>query len=153
MIITVRRIARKAKYTIGRLYIDGAYFCDTLEDTDRGLKQSMPLWEIEQKKVYGQTAIPTGKYDLLMTYSPKFATKSWAKPYNGRLPLVNNVQGFSGVRIHPGNTASDTLGCILVGRNTVVGKVTQSADTFARLMQNHIIPALCKKDKIRIVIE
>lgn len=153
MILTLKRIARKAKYTIGRLYIDGTYFCDTLEDTDRGLTQSMPLWQIEQKKVYGQTAIPTGSYDVIMTYSPKFASRSWAKPYNGRLPLVNNVPGFSGVRVHPGNDHTQTLGCLLVGRNTVVGKVTQSADTFEKLMKNHIVPALNKKDKIRIIVQ
>lgn len=153
MILTLKRIARKAKYTIGRLYIDGAYFCDTLEDTDRGLTQSMPLWQIEQKKVYGQTAIPTGSYDVIMTYSPKFASRSWAKPYSGRLPLVNNVPGFSGVRVHPGNDHTQTLGCLLVGRNTVVGKVTQSADTFEKLMKNHIVPALNKKDKIRIIVQ
>lgn len=153
MIIKVKRIARKPKYTIGRLYINGVYFCDTLEDTDRGLKQSMPLKEIEKLKVYGQTAIPTGIYDVLMTYSPKFASRPWAKPYNGRLPLLNNVPGFSGVRIHVGNDHTQTLGCLLVGRNTVVGKVVQSTDTFASLMKNHIIPALNKKDSIRIIIE
>lgn len=153
MIIKVRRIAKRDKYTIGKLYINGAYFCDTLEDTDRGLSSDMPLYQIESRKVYGHTAIPTGSYDVLMTYSPKFASKSWAKPYNGRLPLVNNVPGFSGVRLHPGNTASDTLGCLLVGRNTVVGKVTQSQATFESLMRNHIIPTLNKKDKIRLIVE
>ena len=153
MILKLQRIARKKGYTIGRLYVNGVRVCDTLEDTDRGLKQQMPLAEVQARKVYGQTAIPTGAYDLLMTYSPKFAAKSWAKPYNGRLPLVNGVPGFSGVRIHPGNTAADTLGCILVGRNTVVGRLTESADTFRRLMEQHIVPALAKKDKIRIIIE
>ena len=153
MILTLKRIARRDKYTIGRLYVDGVYFCDTLEDTDRGLAHSMPLWQIEQKKVYGMTAIPTGAYDVLMTYSPKIASKSWAKSYNGRLPLIHGVPGFSGVRIHPGNTAADTLGCILVGRNTVAGKVTQSAGTFEKLMKNHIVPALNKRDKIHIVIQ
>ena len=153
MILTLKRIARRDKYTIGRLYVDGVRFCDTLEDTDRGLASTMTLGEINRRKVYGMTAIPTGTYDVLMTYSPKFASKSWAKPYNGRLPLLNNVQGFSGVRIHPGNTAADTQGCILVGQNTVVGKVTQSADTFAKLMKNHIVPALNRRDKIRIVVQ
>lgn len=153
MIIKVRRIAKRDKYTIGKLYINGAYFCDTLEDTDRGLSSDMPLYQIESRKIYGQTAIPTGSYDVLMTYSPKFASKSWAKPYNGRLPLVNNVPGFSGVRIHPGNDHTATSGCLLCGRNTVVGKVTQSQATFESLMRNHIIPTLNKKDKIRLIVE
>lgn len=153
MIIKVKRIARKAKYTIGRLYVNGVYFCDTLEDTDRGLTSDMPLWKIETIKVYGQTAIPTGSYDVIMTYSPKFASRTWAKPYNGRLPLVNCVPGFSGVRIHPGNDHTATSGCLLPGKNTVVGKVTQSQATFEKLMQQHILPALCKKDKIRLIVE
>lgn len=125
MEIVVVRFHKKEKYTIGKMYINGTYFCDTLEDTDRGLTQEMSLDAIERKKVYGKTAIPTGRYRVELTKSPKF----------GRiLPLLYNVKGFEGIRIHRGNTDEDTLGCILVGQNKAVGKVINSAITEQNLI-------------------
>lgn len=135
MEILVRRIAKRPTYTIGRMYIDGKYVCDTLEDTDRGLKQSMPLEEIKKKKIYGKTAIPTGTYKVTMNVvSPKFKNKTWAKPYGGKLPRLLDVPGYEGVLIHPGNTADSTNGCVLVGINSVVGKVMNSQATFKKVM-------------------
>lgn len=135
MEIKVRRIAKRQGYTIGRLYVDGQYFCDTLEDADRGLGSGMPLEKISRLKVYGQTAIPTGRYAVTLdVVSPKFKDRAWARPYGGKVPRLLNVPGFDGVLIHPGNDASDTSGCILVGRNTVVGKVADSTETFHALM-------------------
>lgn len=126
MEILVKRIAKKETYTIGKMYIDGKYFCDTLEDKDRGLSQSMTEEEIRKIKVYGLTAIPTGAYKVIVNYSERF----------GKLmPLLLDVKGYAGVRIHSGNTPSDTLGCILVGRNTAKGMVTESRKTFLRLME------------------
>ena len=126
MEILVKRIAKKETYTIGKMYIDGKYFCDTLEDKDRGLSQSMTEEEIRKRKVYGLTAIPTGAYKVIVNYSERF----------GKLmPLLLDVKGYAGVRIHSGNTPSDTLGCILVGRNTAKGMVTESRKTFLRLME------------------
>ena len=124
MKLTIDRKYKKENYTIGKLYINGQYFCDTCEDKDRGLTQDMDENTIFDIKVYGKTAIPTGLYTLSYTYSPKF------KKY---LLLVNNVPGFSGIRIHAGNTADDSLGCILVGRNTQVGKVMNSRTTLQQL--------------------
>lgn len=135
MEIKVRRIAKRQGYTIGRLYVDGRYFCDTLEDADRGLGSGMPLEKISRLKVYGQTAIPTGRYAVTLdVVSPKFKDRAWARPYGGKVPRLLNVPGFDGVLIHVGNDASDTSGCILVGRNTVVGKVTDSTATFHAFM-------------------
>ena len=135
MEIKVRRIARRQGYTIGRLYVDGQYFCDTLEDADRGLRQDMPSEKIKKLKVYCQTAIPTGRYPVTLgVVSPRFKDRAWARPYGGKVPRLLNVPGFDGVLIHVGNDASDTSGCILVGRNTVVGKVTDSTATFHALM-------------------
>lgn len=135
MEILVRRIAKRPTYTIGRMYIDGEYVCDTLEDTDRGLKQSMPLEEIKKKKIYGKTAIPTGTYKVTMNVvSPKFKNKTWAKPYGGKLPRLLDVPGYEGVLIHPGNTAEDSTACLLVGINSVVGKVMNSQATFKKVM-------------------
>ena len=122
-------------YTIGKLYVDGVPFCDTLEPTDRGLTSSMTLDEIKSIKVKGKTAIPTGIYHVdLDSVSPRFKARSWAKIYDGRVPRLQGVKGFDGVLIHPGNTADDTEGCILVGRNTEVGKVTESRATWCKLM-------------------
>ena len=101
MELKVKRKAFEKDYTIGKLYIDGVAYCDTLEDCDRGLTQDMPLEEIQAKKVYGKTAIPTGTYEIDMnTVSPKFKDRSWAKPYGGKLPRLVNVPGYEGVLIH-----------------------------------------------------
>lgn len=112
-------------YTIGRMYINGQYFCDTLEDKDRGLKQTTPLLEIKKIKVQHETAIPTGKYKVVINTSPKF----------GRiLPRLLNVPGFDGILIHRGNTDKDSSGCILVGENKVKGKVINSSSYETKLV-------------------
>ena len=149
MEILVKRIAKKSKYTIGKMYIDGQYICNTLEDTDRGLNQNMSLEEIKNKKVYGETAVPTGTYKVDMnTVSPKFKSRTWAKPYGGKLPRLVLVPGYDGVLIHPGNKAEDTLGCILVGENKAVGQVLNSQVTFKKIMS-----ILTKGTNITITIE
>ena len=95
MRIELVRIAFKDTYTIGKLYVDGKYFSDVLENVDRGLDSSMTESEILKKKVKGQTAIPTGHYVINITYSPK---------YKRMMPLLLDVKGFSGIRIHSGNS-------------------------------------------------
>ena len=135
MKLLLKRIAKMEKYTIGKLYVDGEYFADTLEDTDRNLTNTMSKDEIVKVKVYGKTAIPTGTYVVDMnTVSPKFGKHSWAQPYEGKVPRLQDVPGYEGVLIHPGNTADDTSGCILVGRNKVKGQVVESQNTFHSLM-------------------
>ena len=134
MDLRLERIARRETYTIGKLYIDGVYFCDTLEDTDRGLKQSLPASVNKAKKKVGSTAIPTGKYQVtLKVKSHRFSKKKQYDFCGGYLPRLINVPAFEGVLIHIGNTAKDTEGCILVGRNTKVGKVLESGVTFREL--------------------
>lgn len=134
MKLTLKRIAKRDTYTIGRLYINGEYFCDTLEDKDRGLKQSMSLSEIKSKKVYGKTAIPAGEYEItLHIISPKYSKKPWFVKFCGaKMPRILNIPGYDGVLIHEGNSDKDTCGCVLVGKNTVVGKVLESKNTFAK---------------------
>lgn len=124
MKIKLVRIAFKETYTIGKLYVDGKYVCDTIEDKDRGLDNSMTVNEILRRKIKGQTAIPTGHYVVEITYSPKFKRM---------MPLLLGVKGYSGIRIHSGNTSKDTEGCLLVGKNTQVGMVTESRNTYQRL--------------------
>lgn len=117
MKIEVKRIAKRSTYTIGKMYIDGNYFCDTLEDVDRGINQKDSLDTIKKIKVAGVTAIPTGTYKVIVNMSPKFQRN---------LPRLIDVPGFEGILIHRGNTDKDTAGCILVGENKVVGKVINS---------------------------
>ena len=132
----LKRIAKKDAYTIGKLYIGGEYFCDTLEDKDRGLNAALPLEKLKAMKEYGKTAIPVGVYKVaLNTVSERFRNKSWARPYGGRLPRLLNVPAYEGVLIHVGNTSEDTSGCILVGENKAAGKVLNSTATFNRLMK------------------
>lgn len=135
MKLKVDRAWKKQTYTISRFFIDGVRFCEVLEDKDRGLKQSDPIASIIARKVWGETAIPSGTYVVRMdVVSPKYQAVKW---YNdlcgGRMPRLEGVPGFDGILIHPGNTALDSNGCLLPGRNTVVGKLTQSRDTFAAL--------------------
>jgi hypothetical protein len=92
--------------TIGSLFINDVFFCYTLEDKDRGLKQSDSLLFIQAKKIFGVTAIPSGFYKLTVNQSPKFKRM---------LPRILDIKGFSGVLLHRGNSANDSLGCILLG--------------------------------------
>ncbi len=152
MEITVKRVFKGPNYTIGHLYVNGTYECDTLEDPDRGLTDSMTVQEITSKKVYGNTAIPTGTYDIDMnTISPKFKDRSWAKFCGGKLPRLVNVKGYSGVLIHVGNKPADTLGCILVGDNKVKGQVINSTSTFQQLYLQ-MLKAHTRGEKITITI-
>jgi len=117
MNILVQRTAKRPTYTIGKMYIDGKYFCDTLEDADRGLHSGMTVSEIAKIKIMHETAIPTGRYNVIVNMSPRFKRM---------LPRLLDVKGFDGILIHRGNTDKDTSGCILVGENKVVGKVINS---------------------------
>lgn len=134
MELLLKRIARRDSYTIGKLYVDGSYFCDTIEDKDRGLQQQLPLSVNVAKKKKGVTAIPVGRYRVTLAIkSPRFSQKRQYAACNGYLPRLVNVPAFDGVLIHIGNTANDTEGCILVGKNTQVGKVLESTQTFWKL--------------------
>lgn len=104
-----------AKCTIGTLMVDGIWECFTLEDVVR---------PIGAPKVYGETAIPHGAFNVVVTRSQRFQRD---------LPLVENVPGFEGIRIHPGNDAADTDGCILVGRTKGVDFVGESRAAFNAL--------------------
>lgn len=136
MKLKLHRTFKGETYTIGKLYVDGEYFCDTIEDKDRGLFQNMPLEQIKEKKIKYQTAIPTGTYKVtLSVQSPKFSQKEQYNFCNGYLPRLIDVPGFEGVLIHIGNTAEHSGGCILVGENKVKGKVINSTATFKKLYE------------------
>lgn len=142
MKLRLERKYKKAKYTIGNLYVNGKFFCNTIEDKDRGLTSMMSEEEIKEIKVKGETAIPMGIYNIIITYSPKYK-----KP----MPLLLGVKGFEGIRIHSGNTEKDTEGCLIVGENKEVGKVINSRYTYNKLF-NKLQKAIDKGETIRIEI-
>ena len=134
MELKLKRIFKGKSYTIGKLYINGVYVCDTLEDVVRD------LGEDGKGKIMHKTAIPYGTYEVTLEWSPKFGKT---------LPYLNKVPFFTGILIHSGNTAEDTSGCILVGWNTVKGQVTSSKIAMSVVMKN----IQNTKEKITITIE
>ena len=134
MELLLERKYLKAAYTIGCLWIEGTRFCDTLEDRVRDLKQ--------EPKVPGATAIPAGRYEVIVNRSPRFGRD---------LPRLLDVPGFEGILIHRGNTAKDTAGCIRVGENRLPGQVLNSTPYELRLT-SLIREAQEKGEKIHITI-
>ena len=132
MMLELNRIAKKTLYTIGRLFVDGKYFCDTLEDRCRDLDK--------EKKVMNETAIPEGTYEVIVNVSARFKRK---------LPLLLDVPHFSGIRIHRGNTDKDTSGCILGGENKQPGRVINSTLYELRLTEM-VEKAMLTGEKITI---
>lgn len=122
MKLKVERKYLKEDYTVGNLYIDyekgngWEFFCNTLEDKVRDFNKDGDLDDSGETKVYGKTAIPYGKYQFTLAFSPHFKRE---------LPLLMKVKGFSGIMIHGGTTAEDSLGCILIGLNKAKGKLLE----------------------------
>ena len=127
MILHLKRIFYGFNYTIGKLSIDGVPFCETLEDLPRDVK------------IMNETCIPQGKYKVILNESNRFKRI---------MPLLLSVPNFEGIRIHSGNTAANTSGCILVGKNTIKGQLTDSRETF-----NKLFSLITDADKIEIIIE
>lgn len=131
MELLLKRRIKAETFTEGLLFIDGREFCDTLEDP------------IRDKKVYGDTAIPPGTYRVTMTMSNRFKKI---------MPLLHDVPGFAGVRIHSGNTTKDTEGCILVGERVTAGKINNSRVNAERLYMR-INEAIGRGEEVTIKIE
>ena len=134
--LSVIRKAYRDTYTIGKMYINGEYFCDTLEDKVRVMNSI-------NDKIKGETAIPAGTYKITLEMSPRF---------NRKLPLLHDFPYFSGILIHRGNTAKDTHGCILVGENKVKGQVINSTKAEVALM-DILTKAVSKGDTIDIEVK
>lgn len=144
MKIIVTREHFNDKCTIGELTVDGDDFkCYTLEDKDRKLSAEDSPEFIVGMKVYGKTAIPYGTYELAVTFSNRFKKN---------LPLLLNVKGFEGIRIHTGNTDADTHGCLLVGteKDVVNNRILNSRTAFAELML--LINERIKTEKVFVEI-
>jgi len=153
MKVLLDRAWQKDTYTISRLFVDGKRFNESLEDKDRGLKQTDSLDHIRKVKVPGETAIPSGTYEItLNVVSQKYRAIKWYRDLcGGRMPRLLNVPGFDGILIHPGSTALDSAGCILCGRNTAKGKLTSSRVTFKALYKR-MEEAADRGEKITIEI-
>lgn len=136
MELLLHRAFRMPTYTIGRYYIDGKPWKDCCEDRDRGLNMWMPLSEIQKVKVYGETAIPTGRYRITLTYSDTFKRI---------LPLINAVPGWTGVRIHAGNSSKDSKGCQLPGTATDLGNKDWVSSS--RAAENELIAIMQERIK------
>ncbi len=147
MKIELERITRNDSYTSGRLYVDGIYVCDTLEDKDRDDNRN-GIFDGGETKVYARTAIPNGTYEITLEHSPKFSPR-----YGGRkVPRLHDVPRFDGILIHTGNTVDDTSGCILVGNNDAPGRIANSLAAFDRLLPM-LERAAAKKEKIHITVK
>ena len=141
MKLTLKRIALRQTYTIGKLYIDDDYFCDTLEDAVRDLDKD-GKFDNGEKKIKEKTAIPYGTYEIKWTYSPRF------KRYT---PQLMNVPLVGGIRRHSGNQSKDTEGCLLLGENKKVGMVLNSRATINKFYP--LIKEACSKEKVTIEIK
>lgn len=142
MNLLLTRTNRTKQSTIGTLRIDGVTECYILEDVDRGLSADMPLQELLNKKVHGLTAIPSGKYRVIINYSNRFKRN---------LPLLMNVPGYEGIRIHPGNCAANTEGCLLPGTKAQDNWVSYSKIAFEHLYEK-ISEAVNRQEDIFITI-
>lgn len=126
MKLTLKRTDFTADSTIGNLYINDKFFSYCLEDKDRGLNQSMNIIEIKARKVFGLTAIPYGTYKVVLSMSNRFKRL---------MPEILNVKGFEGIRIHRGNTAADSSGCLIVGLKKSPNSVYESTAAETALMR------------------
>lgn len=135
MELLIDRKWKKQSYTISNLYINGEWFCNCLEDADRGLDNSMSEDMIRTLKKPSITAIPRGTYEITLdVVSPKYSKVQFYKDVcNGKVPRLKNVKGFDGILIHAGNTEHNTNGCLLCGLNKIKGQVVNSKETFKQL--------------------
>ena len=135
MKIEVNRIFKASNYTIGELSVNNNYVCDTLEDKVRA----------DGKKIYAETAIPTGTYTLVLSYSNRFKKV---------MPEILNVPNFSGIRIHCGNSSKDTEGCLLVGKwdGKTENWISDSKNSYNKLYPL-LEEAFNKKENITITIK
>lgn len=136
--LKIDRMWKKPDWTISNFIINGVKLCESLEDTDRGLRQDMTLAQIKKIKKEGITAIPSGRYEVVLRYSPHFKRET---------PWIKDVPGYQWILIHAGNNPKNTRGCVLPGENKAKGKVLNS-----RKYEDIITAEIRKHDKCYITI-
>lgn len=136
--LKIDRMWKKPDWTISNFIMNGVKLCESLEDTDRGLRQDMPLAQIKKIKKEGITAIPSGRYEVVLRYSPHFKRET---------PWIKDVPGYQWILIHAGNNPKNTRGCVLPGENKAKGKVLNS-----RKYEDIITAEIRKHDKCYITI-
>ena len=152
-IIHVVRCARYTKsVTMGKMFIDGKFVCDTLERASAGTNKFTSAEKILVLKSKGFRAIGEGTYKLILDVSDRFSSRAFYRGIGGLLPHVLDVTGFAGVRIHCGNSIADTDGCILVGKMTAEGWLTVSRETYKRLMIDYLLKWKENKEEAIITI-
>jgi hypothetical protein len=142
MELELTRSTKTNRSTIGELAIDGVFECFILEDKDRGLRQGMPVSELMALKIKKETAIPTGRYEIVVSFSDRFQKM---------LPLLLDVPAYEGIRIHPGNTDTNTEGCLLPGKSKSANAVGSSRIAFTALFDK--IKAALQREKIFITVK
>ncbi len=155
MKLLLKRIALRDTYTIGRLYVNGVYVCDTVEDKVRDVNKNGKFDAPKEVKIPSLTAIPYGTFKVGWAKSPKFSNYAkypYTKKYNGVMPWVRDVPSFQGILIHCGTSEKSSAGCLIVGYNKVVGRVVDSQAAFYKLMDEWLVPAKKKGQKIYITI-
>lgn len=150
--LTVIRNDYGKDYTGGQMLVLGMIFGDTIEPPSRHLTNNMLLSEIKAKKVYGKTAIPTGRYKIEWKESPSLKNRSYAKQYGGKFPYLIDVPGWSGVMIHPFNYGTESKGCIAVGEKWMPGKVINATRGYQDLMDHYLVPAFKAGQEVYITI-
>ncbi|HMK20113.1 MAG TPA: DUF5675 family protein, partial [Chitinophagaceae bacterium] len=141
MELELTRSVKTNKSTIGELTVNGVFECFILEDKDRGLRKDMPISELIVMKIKTRTAIPTGRYEIVVSFSDKFQKM---------LPLLLDVPAFAGIRIHPGNTDANTEGCLLPGKTKSPDMIGSSRVAFTALFDK--IKAALQREKIFITV-
>ena len=142
MELELTRSVKTNKSTIGELTVNGVFECFILEDKDRGLRKDMPISELIVMKIKARTAIPTGRYEIVVSFSDKFQKM---------LPLLLDVPAFAGIRIHPGNTDANTEGCLLPGKTKSPDMIGSSRVAFTALFDK--IKAALQREKIFITVK
>lgn len=151
MKIIIDRVYKYPKYTVGEVYVNGNFYCYSMEDTDRGLHVDMPMRYLRERKVYGETAIPCGTYEVIIDYSPKFKRYMPHVMYRNEEDKLVEVPSFSGIRLHPLNTAEDSLGCIGFGDWQGSNRIVNSK-AYTAMLTDKIQKARNKKEKVILEI-
>lgn len=151
MKIIIDRVYKYPKYTVGEVWVNGDFFAYSMEDVDRGLHVDMPARYMRERKVYGETAIPCGSYEVIIDYSPKFKKYLPHVMFRNDEDKLVEVPCFSGIRLHPFNTAEESLGCIAFGDWKGVSRIV-NAKAKTNELTDMIQKARNKKDKVILEI-